>query len=129
MPPRYSTAEVPVYGSSSPQQNGEPAQKKTWRDRMDALRYVPALIKLIWSTSPTLAVLMVVFRLARSLTPLFELYIARLIVDTVVASRLHGADWTRLIHLFIAAIAIAICSDLLARGSILMESLMGDLFA
>ena len=129
MPPRYSTAEVPVYGSAPPKDGAGDKPSATWRDRLDALRYFPALVRLIWSTSPVLSILMIVLRLARSLTPLFELYIARLIVDTVVASRLHGADWTRLIHLFLSAIAIAITSDLLARGSILVESLMGDLFA
>ena len=129
MPPRYSTAEVPVYGSPSPSSGTTPAQKKTLRERIQSLRYFPQLIKLIWSTSPVLSVLMVILRLARSLTPLFELYIARLIVDTVVGSRLHGADWPLLVHLFFSAIAIAIASDLLARGSILVESLMGDLFA
>jgi ATP-binding cassette subfamily B protein len=129
MPPRYSTAEVPVYGSTPPKNGEGDKPTATWRDRLEALRYFPALVRLIWSTGPVLSILMIVLRLARSLTPLFELYIARLIVDTVVASRLHGADWMRLIHLFLSAIAIAITSDLLARGSILVESLMGDLFA
>ena len=130
MPPRYSTAEVPVYGSGAPPSNASaPAGKKTWRERVQSLRYFPQLIQLIWSTSPVLSVLMLVLRFARSLTPLFELSIARSIVDTVIASRLHGADWTRIIHLFLAAIGIAVASDLLARGSILVESLMGDLFA
>src|SRR5215469_7030980 len=105
MPPRYSTAEVPVYGPA-PGNGSAPQQKKSWRERMQALRYFPALIKLIWSTSPVLSVLMVVLRLARSLTPLFELYIARLIVDTVVASRLHGAEWDHLRSLFLAGIGI-----------------------
>jgi ATP-binding cassette, subfamily B, bacterial len=131
MPPRYSTAEVPAYGSGSPGgSNGAQGEKpKSWRERVQSLRYFPALIKFIWDTSPVLSIVMIVLRAARSLTPLFELYIARLIVDTVVASRLHGADWSHLIHLFLAAIAVAIASDLLARGSILAESLMGDLFA
>src|SRR5215472_13320416 len=130
MSPQYSTAEVPVYGSGSPSSNGAQGEKpKTWRERVESLRYFPALIKFIWDTGPLLSILMIILRLARSLTPLFELYIARLIVDTVVASRLHGADWSRLVHLFLAAIAIAVASDLLARGSILIESLMGDLFA
>jgi ATP-binding cassette subfamily B protein len=128
MPPRYSTAEVPVYGSAPPK-NGAEKPSATWRDRVDALRYFPALVRLIWSTSRVLSVLMIVLRLVRSLTPLFELGIARLIVDSVVGSRQHGVDWTFLIHLFLAAIAVAITSDLLARGSILVESLMGDLFA
>jgi len=129
MPPRYSTAEVPVYGSAPSKDGAGDKPTATWRDRLEALRYFPALVRLIWSTGPVLSILMIVLRLSRSLTPLFELYIARLIVDTVVASRLHGADWMRLIHLFLSAIAIAITSDLLARGSILVESLMGDLFA
>jgi ATP-binding cassette subfamily B protein len=128
MPPRYSTAEVPVYGSAPPKNSAE-KPSATWRDRVDALRYFPALVQLIWSTSPVLSVLMIVLRLVRSLTPLFELGIARLIIDTVIASRLHGADWNLLIRLFLAAIAVAVVSDLLARGSILIESLMGDLFA
>jgi ATP-binding cassette subfamily B protein len=129
MPPRYSTAEVPVYGSAPPKNGEGDKTSPTWRDRVDALRYFPALVRLIWSTGPVLSVLMIILRLVRSLTPLFELYIGRLIVDTVVASRLHGVDWMRLIHLFLSAIAVAITSDLLARGSILVESLIGDLFA
>src|SRR5579862_5845235 len=129
MPPRYSTAEVPVFGPAPTSNGSAPTDKKTLRERIQSLRYIPALIKFIWETGPLLSILMILLRLARSLTPLFELYIARLIVDTVVASRLHGADWTRLIHLFLAAIAVAVASDLLARGSILIESLMADLFA
>ena len=95
MPPRYSTAEVPVYGSAPPKNGAEEKPGATWRDRVEALRYFPALVRLIWSTGPVLSIMMIVLRMVRSLTPLFELYIARLIVDSVVASRLHGADWMR----------------------------------
>ncbi len=128
MTPQYSTAEVPAFGSPSPNGTGA-ASDPTWRDRMAALRYVPQLIKLIWDTGPLLSVLMVLLRAARSLTPILELAIGRMIVDTVIASRLHGADWPRLVHLFLFGILVAVTSDLLARGSILIESLMGDLFA
>ena len=65
----------------------EPIEKPpSWRDRVSALRYVPPLIKLVWTTHRPLALAMFVLRLFRAFTPLATLWIGKLIIDAVVNS-------------------------------------------
>lgn len=71
---------------------------------------------------------MVVLRLVRAFTPIATLWVGRLIVDTVVQGRSTGPNWLRLWHLLAIEIAIVATQEVIARGSILVESLLGDLF-
>lgn len=114
----------------------------SWRDRISALRYVPPLIKLVWTTHRPLAFAMFVLRIVRAFTPLGTLWIGKLIIDAVVYSLKRQffvtpgfvfidsrPDWHHIWQLVALELAIVAAGELLARASILVESLLGDLFS
>jgi ATP-binding cassette subfamily B protein len=104
-------------------------EKPTWRERFAALRYVPPLIKLVWKTHRGLTTAMVLLRLLRAAVPVATLWVGKLIIDTVVALRETPSDATRLWQLVALEIAIVAAGDVLSRASVLVESLLGDLFS
>ena len=106
----------------------------SWRERLQALRHLPRLLRLVWETEPRYVVGILVLRIARALVPLAVLWIGKLIVDEVV----HGVavvsaggpiSWVRLAELLVLELGIALVGEGLARISALLESLLGDLFA
>src|SRR6476661_2165802 len=102
------------------------------RERVSALRHLPAFLKLIWQTSPALSLANIGLRLVRAGLPLAQLYVARLILDDVVAlSRLPAGQ--RVLGPLFALVALefglVLLADALGRGVALLDSLLGDLFA
>jgi ATP-binding cassette subfamily B protein len=104
-------------------------ERPTLQQRFAALRYIPPLIKLVWETHRGYTTAMAVLRLMRAGVPVATLWVGKLIIDTVVASREASPDFPRLWKLVALEIAIVIASDVLARTSSLVESLLGDLFS
>jgi ATP-binding cassette subfamily B protein len=103
---------------------------KGWRDRLAALRYLPALLRLVWQTHPAYTISMVLLRLVRAFTPVASLWVAKLIIDQVVhLARAPGASLTPLWRVVLIELAIVILGEFLARASALVESLLGDLFS
>jgi ATP-binding cassette subfamily B protein len=101
----------------------------TWRAQLAALRYVPALIQLMWQTHRGYSAAMVVLRLLRSCTPIATLWIGKLIIDAVVAVREASPDFSRLWELVALEIVIVLVGEVLARASVLVENLLGELFS
>ncbi|MBS1913507.1 MAG: ABC transporter ATP-binding protein [Bacteroidetes bacterium] len=101
----------------------------TWRERVAALRYVPPLLRLVWETHRGYTVTMVALRLLRSAFPVATLWTGKLIIDEVVQLQMHGGDMNRLWQFVGLEIAIVLVGDILARGSAIVESLLGDLFS
>ncbi|MGH7516964.1 MAG: ABC transporter ATP-binding protein [Gemmatimonadales bacterium] len=107
-----------------------PDAPPSWRERLRALRHLPRLFRLVWSTEPRYVVIILVLRMARAVVPLAVLWLGKLIVDEVVAAVTRGgASWERLGLLLGAELVIAVFGEALSRGSALYESLLGDLFA
>ena len=118
-----------------------PAPGPSLIQRLKALRYVGPMIKLIWNTHPVFAGVMFLLRFVRALTPAAHLLVTSMIFDAIIktASEVIAAhqpwhwqlveQWTPIWHLVGLEFAIVIAEELLARGSILIESLLGDLFA
>jgi len=104
-------------------------ERPTFRERFAALRYIPPLLKLVWETHRGYTTAMAVFRLLRSGVPVAMLWVGKLIIDTVVASRESGPNYSRLWKLVALEIAIVFANDVLSRTSSLVESLLGDLFS
>jgi ATP-binding cassette subfamily B protein len=105
-----------------------------WRERLEAAKHVPRLLKLVWATEPRYVAGILALRVARSLVPLAVLWIGKLIVDEVVhavgvAGSGGAVDWRRLVELLAIELVIALVGEGLARISALLESLLGDLFA
>lgn len=100
-----------------------------WKERASALRYLPRLLSFVWQTSKPLTIALGVLRLLRSVLPVTALWVGKLIVDTVVASLDAPPDWDRLWTYVAIELGLVVLGELLARGSQLVESLLGDLFS
>ncbi len=103
----------------------------TWAERIRALRHLPKLLRLVWSTEPTYVLNILLLRVARAVVPLAVLWVGKLIVDEVVGAIGHTgpAPWGRLALLLAVECGIAVVGETLSRISALLESLLGDLFA
>ena len=103
-----------------------------WRERLRALRNLPTLLRLVWTTEPRYVVGILSLRILRAGVPLAVLWVGKLIVDEVVGAIGKPAEsvpWTGLGTLLAIEFGIAIIGEGLSRLSALLESLLGDLFA
>jgi ATP-binding cassette subfamily B protein len=107
----------------------KPGEKPSFRERLDALRYIPQLLRLVWGTHRGFTVAMVILRLIRAFVPIASLWIGKLIIDAVVAAQRSGASWRSIGSLIAIEVAIVVVGELLARASSLVESQLGDLFS
>jgi ATP-binding cassette subfamily B protein len=96
---------------------------------MEALRYVPPFLRLVWQTDHRYAAVMVALRLGRAFVPVAALWVGKLIIDAVVALRSGGSDPWRLWEFVGLEIVVVVTGEVLSRASALVESLLGDLFA
>jgi len=104
--------------------------KPTLKEKFAALGNLPRFFKLVWETNHWYAILDAILRLIRSAIPVSILYVGKLIIDEVVLlSKGLNADHTYLWELVAAEFALAIISDALTRATILVDSLLGDLFS
>ena len=111
----------------------EEERPQTWRERLAALRYLPALLGLVWATHRGYTATMIGLRLLRAFVPVASLWVAKLIIDEVVALTVApgatGASLTPLWRIVAMELAIVVFGEILARASSLVESLLGDLFS
>ena len=100
----------------------QPASNPSWRERLASLGNVRPMLRLVWETSPVLVLSGIVLRLIRALLPLATLWVAKLIIDAVVAR--SSRVWT-----YVAIeLALAIGADTLGRVNALGDSLLADRF-
>lgn len=111
--------------------NPNPKPQPTWSERFVALKNIPPLLKLIWRTSPQLVIATACIRLLRSAVPIASLYIGKLIIDSIVASRTYGQEHDpNKIWLYVGLeCTLAISVVVLGRVSGLLDGLLGDRFA
>ncbi len=104
--------------------------KPNIKERLKALGNLPAFLREVFLTSPSLAISNIILRLLRSAIPISILYIGKLIIDAVLVLSNSKTENHNHIYLLIAVeFGLMIVSDLLARGIALTDSLLGDLFA
>src|SRR5688500_5567522 len=106
-----------------------PEKPASRRERIAALRHLPALAKLIWETHRGYTVAMMLLRLSRAFVPVATFWVGKLILDTVIAVRDGQADIAELWRYIAIEVAIVVTGEILARGSSLIESLLSDLFS
>jgi len=104
-------------------------ERPTVRQQVEALRYVPPLLKMVWETHRTFTLTMAALRLLRSAIPVATLWIGKLILDAIVGMREGTPDLPLLWKLIGLEVVIVLVGEALARGSSLVESLLGDLFS
>src|ERR1700726_2067181 len=98
-----------------------------WRERISALRNVPAVLRIVWEAGRTVVVLGVVFRLIASVLPLGLLWITKLIIDGIVhAITTHQAVPTQLWWLVAAEFALAVFGTVVSRGIDFLDALLAD---
>ena len=114
--------------NTRPPKNTRP-EPLSLKERLEAIRNIPAFFKLIWQTSPWMTVSSFALRIVRSALPLSLLYIGKLIIDQVITiAQKHAGNTQYLWKLVAAEFALAILADALSRAITLMDSLLGDLF-
>ena len=104
------------------------APRPPLKERIAALRFVPRLVRLVWETHRLYSGAMIVLRIARSVVPVASLWIGKLIIDEVVKLARTGGSSRHLWLLVALEMGTVVGGELLARGSGLVESLLGDLF-
>ncbi len=114
--------------------SGGDGKPPTWSERLQALKHIPPLLRLVWETHHGYTAAILALRAIRSLIPLAVLWVGKLIVDGVIgaaATRTGGGrvDWWHLSGLVGLELGIAVTGEALARLSSVIESLLGDLFS
>ena len=100
-----------------------------WGARFEALRNIPPLLKMVWRTSPGLAVATVVLRLIASFLPVATLWVAKLIIDIVVGAVAgKPVDPSRIWVLLTIEFSLRIRFRRTEPGLNLCDSLLGDKF-
>ena len=118
----------PVF-RSAPGRRRRAEQPASWNERLAALRYVPALFRLIWRTHRGYATAMIVLRVFRSVVPVATFWVGKLILDSVISAKDGRGSLTDVWRYLALEIGIVLTGEILARASSLVESLLGDLFS
>lgn len=102
----------------------------TFRERLAALKNLPAFFKMVWQTNKGFTIANVLLRIIQSAMPLSILYVGKLIIDQVVLLAQHTGthDTAYLWQLVALEFGLAVISDALSRAISLLDSLLGDLF-
>jgi len=100
-----------------------------WNERLAALRYIPALFRLIWRTHRGYAAVMIVLRVVRSVIPVTTFWVGKLILDSVIAAKSGNGSLSQVWPYLALELGIVLTGEILARASSLVESLLGDLFS
>ena len=110
--------------------NNTRIQPLTLKERLAALRNLPAFFKLVWQTNHWMTIVTSVLRILRSAMPLALLYVGKLIIDEVLKlNHSHALSTHHLWTLVATELALAVLTDALSRAITLMDSLLGDLFS
>ena len=104
------------------------APRPPLKERIAALRLVPRLIALVWETQRVYTTAMIALRFTRSVVPVSNLWVAKLIIDEVIRLARVGGPTRHLWILVAIEMGTVVGGELLARASGLIESLLGDLF-
>ena len=101
----------------------------SWRERLQTLRNVPPLLRMVWATSPSLSLATLGLRFIAALFPLASLWVSKLIIDLVVrAIRSQPIDRSMIWKLQIIELLLAVASDVLGRCISLVDNLLGNRF-
>jgi ATP-binding cassette subfamily B protein len=104
------------------------AKRPPLKERLVALRVVPRLIGLVWETKPSYAAAMIALRVVRSVVPVANLWVAKLIIDEILRLARVGGSSHHLWLLVALEMGTVVSGELLTRASGLVEGLLGDLF-
>ncbi len=64
-----------------------------WRERLQALKNVPPVLRIVWDSGPHVVALGLLFRIVASVIPVSTAYVSKLIIDTITAIVQHKATF------------------------------------
>lgn len=106
----------------------KPKEKRSFIDQIRALKHLPNFFLLIWQTHRGMTISNFLLRTIQALIPLTSLYIGKEIIDEIVLlSKTPAHSSNYLWWLVGIEFGIAILSDVINRGIILLDGLLGDL--
>jgi ATP-binding cassette, subfamily B, bacterial len=113
----------------SPKLSDKPSRggASTLREKFRALRSLPSFLRLVWETHRGYATAIVLLRLLRATIPIATLWIAKLIIDSVVAARMGRPGLSRLWLLVGLELIVVSVGEALDKASTATEGLFGDL--
>lgn len=96
--------------------SGEAEFRGGWRERLTALRNVPAVLRFVWESGRTVVVLGLLSRVVASLLPLALFWVSKLIIDTIYRIlTTHQPIGSRLWWLVATEFGIAVAIGILGR--------------
>jgi ATP-binding cassette subfamily B protein len=105
-------------------------QTQSWKTRLGAVKNIPPVLKLVWRSGPGIVAASLALRISASLIPVGLLWIAKLLIDQVVAAIRHPgyispSVWVLLACEFLLAVAGNICG----RATDYCDARLSDAFA
>ena len=98
-----------------------------WKERISALRNVPAVLKIMWESGPGVVVFGLVSRVFSSLLPVALLWITKLIIDRIVhAVSAHQPVQPGFWWLVVTEFSLAVLNSILLRTIDYSDSLLAD---
>src|SRR5580704_11687257 len=98
-----------------------------WQERISALRNVPAVLKIVWDSGPSVVIFGLISRLLSSLMPVVLLWITKLIIDGIVhAVSAHQPVARGFWWLVVAEFSLAVINSILVRTIDYSDSLLAD---
>lgn len=102
----------------------------SFRENMEALKYLPPFLRMIWQTDSRLALGNIVLRILQAGIPVSTLYIGKLIIDEVVLQMGEAVPSTSYLWLLVGLeLGLALLLAGLNRGISLLDALLGDKFS
>src|ERR1700723_3816025 len=98
-----------------------------WQERISALRNVPAVLKIVWDSGPSVVIFGLISRLLSSLLPVVLLWITKLIIDGIVhAVSAHQPVARGFWWLVVAEFSLAVVNSILVRTIDYLDALLAD---
>jgi ATP-binding cassette subfamily B protein len=98
-----------------------------WKDRLQALKNVPPVLRIVWDSGPSVVVLGLVFRAAVSLIPVSTGWVTKLIIDQITGIVYHKATLSpKLWWLAAAEFSLAVLGGILGRVVDYYDSVLAD---
>lgn len=101
-----------------------------WKGGFSALKYLPRFFKEVYVSSKISFFLNVSCRLLNALSPIFLLYVGKLLIDEIILqASLPDTDYSKVWFLVGIELGIAIVSDIINRIITLTDGLIGDKYS
>lgn len=105
-------------------------EKLSVKERISAFKNLPRFFKMIWETSPAMALGNILLRLVKAAIPVVMLWVGKLIIDEIILQMGSESPVYTLIYSYLALeFGLAVMSDVINRGITLLDSQLGDLFS